>query len=144
MKFIKLALTVSALGLFIACTSSNTNQTTSVTTQPSPAAPAMTPTTTTPSPEDELAVARATFSQVCARCHKENGEGGAFELEGVKLKVPNLREGHVVKDSDKELAEQIADGGDGMPAFKKRLSQEQIDNLVRFIRRDLQGGAASK
>ena len=143
MKSIKLALTVSALALFIACTSSSTNQTANVTTQPAPAATATTP-TGPPVPSDELAAARTTFSQVCARCHKENGEGGAFELEGVKLKVPNLREGHVVKDSDEELAEQIADGGDGMPAFKKRLSQEQIDNLVRFIRRDLQGGGAPK
>ena len=144
MKFIKLALIFSALTLFIiACTTPSPDQAAATNPSPSPAAAEVTP-TAAPTPADELAAARATFSQVCARCHRENGEGGPFELEGEVLKVPSLREGGAVKDSDRELTKQIANGGDGMPAFKKRLSQEQIDDLVRFIRRDLQGGAASK
>jgi dTDP-glucose 4,6-dehydratase len=37
------------------------------------------------------------------------------------------------------FARQIANGGDGMPAFKNRLDQQRIDALVRFIRHEFQG-----
>ena len=59
-------------------------------------------------------------------------------MKGKRLKVPSLRTGGAVKDSDKELGDQIANGGDGMPAFKERLSPDQINELVRFIREELQ------
>jgi mono/diheme cytochrome c family protein len=95
-------------------------------------APAATP--------DEFASARATFAQVCSRCHKPDASGGIFELDdGTKLKVPSLREGHALKDSDEEFIEQIEKGGDGMPAFKNKLEPEQIRALVRFIRHEFQG-----
>jgi mono/diheme cytochrome c family protein len=91
---------------------------------------------------DELAAARATYNATCMRCHKEDGSGGKVEFgEGETLKVPDLTSAHARKDPDEELAEQIAKGGDGMPAFGKRLTPEQINGLVRFIRRELQGAA---
>jgi len=139
MKFIKLALVVSAIALFIvACQNQPaTNQTSNTTTtQPSPAASPKQ--TATP---DELAQARTTYSQVCSVCHGEQGEGGLKEIEKTKLKVPSLREGHVLNHTDEKLAQQIGNGGDGMPPFKTRLKPEQINDLVRFIRRDFQGGA---
>ena len=61
-------------------------------------------------------------------------------MKGKRLKVPSLRTGGAVKDSDAELGRQIANGGDGMPAFKERLSPDQISELVRFIREELQSG----
>jgi mono/diheme cytochrome c family protein len=42
--------------------------------------------------------------------------------------------------TDAQFARQIAKGGDGMPAFEKRLTPEQIAGLVRFIRREFQAG----
>lgn len=88
---------------------------------------------------DEFADARNTYAQFCIRCHRPDGSGGPFELEGgKKLDVPSLREGHALKDTDEEFAEQIANGGDGMPAFKNRLDQERINGLVRFIRHEFQ------
>ena len=96
--------------------------------------------TATPTP-DELAGARATYDSVCVRCHKENGEGGVAELEdGKKLRTPSFKKGHALTHTDEEFARQIANGGDGMPAFKDRLSPEQIDALVRFVRREFQAG----
>lgn len=143
MRLIKYAVIVSAISLFaIACdNSTSTNQTSNGATQPatvaSPAPAAAN------APASRLDSARATFSAACARCHKENGEGGLFELEDQKLKVPSLREGEAVEDTDRQLARQIANGGKGMPAFKSRLSQEQIEDLVRFIREEFQGRAAA-
>lgn len=91
---------------------------------------------------EELVAARATYNATCVRCHKEDGSGGTVEFgEGETLKVPDLTSAHARADPDEELAAQIAKGGDGMPAFGKRLTPEQINGLVRFIRRELQGAA---
>ncbi len=141
MTRLKLALTICAAVLFAnACTAdpSNTNETARTSAPPSTAVPAAaTPNETL----DELAGARTIFSATCANCHQPNGEGGAVELdEGGMLKVPSFKTGAALKESDAEFAEQIANGGDGMPAFKKRLTPEQIRDLVRFIRREFQSG----
>ena len=72
------------------------------------------------------------------------GSGGPFEIDGgKKLDVPSLREGHALKHTDEEFAGQIANGGDGMPAFKNRLDPERVGGLVRFIRREFQGKTAA-
>ena len=62
-----------------------------------------------------------------------------MEVEGRKLKVPSLREGHAVGHSDEKLVKQITEGDDEMPAFKDKLSAEEINELVRFIRKEFQG-----
>src|SRR2546423_517546 len=140
MRLFKLAVIGGAFALFfVACASqSGTNTVTNTNTQPAPAASAATP-------PDQLAEARKMFSEggVCARCHGTSGEGGEFEVDGKKLKAPSLRAEHAKKHDDAWLAKKISEGGDGMPAFKKRLTAEQIDNLVRFIRQDLQAGATT-
>ena len=82
--------------------------------------------------------------QICAACHQEKGEGGMVKIENKRLKVPSLLEGHGLTHTDAEFAKQISNGGDGMPAFKDRLKPEQIDALVKFIRRDIQAGLTPK
>lgn len=145
MKLAKLFIMAAAIALFaIACgDSTGTNQTanTGGTTQPTPAASPKATATATP---DELAEAKTTYMQICANCHQEKGEGGMVKLEGKRLKVPSLLEGHGLEHSDAEFAKQIANGGDGMPAFKDRLNTEQINAMVRFIRRDIQAGLTPK
>jgi mono/diheme cytochrome c family protein len=96
-------------------------------TAPASATPAATP--------DELAQAAADYKNACIKCHKADGSGGPFDNNGKEVKVPDLRT-HGLKDPDKELAEQIAEGGDNMPAFGKKLDAARINNLVRYIRRD--------
>ncbi len=41
--------------------------------------------------------------------------------------------------TDAAYRRQITDGGDGMPAFGDKLTPEQIDQLIRFIRAEFQG-----
>jgi mono/diheme cytochrome c family protein len=143
MKLLKLVIIATAVALFsIACgsDSTGTNQTANTGgTQPTPAASPRA--TATP---DELAEAKTTYMQICAACHQDKGEGGMVKIEGKRLKVPSLLEGHGLTHTDAEFAKQIANGGDGMPAFKDRLNEQQINNLVRFIRRDIQAGLTPK
>jgi mono/diheme cytochrome c family protein len=143
MKLVKLFIALGAVALFIAACgdSTTTNQTAATNNGTQPVANASPKATATP---DELAEAKTTFSQVCAACHQEKGEGGMVKIEGKRLKVPSLLEGHGLTHTDAEFAKQISNGGDGMPAFKDRLKPEQINNLVRFIRRDIQAGLTQK
>ena len=88
---------------------------------------------------DEFAAVRGEYAKFCINCHKADGAGGPFQREdGKTLDVPNLRE-QGLKDSDEELADQIRDGGGGMPSFKNRLDEKRINDLVRFIRKEFHG-----
>jgi mono/diheme cytochrome c family protein len=139
MKLHKIALALfAALPFAAACNSTQTAPNTNANARPSANA-SNTPTPAPAATPDELAAAGADYSQFCIKCHKADGTGGTVELdEGEKLKVPSLRE-HGLKDPDAHLAKQIAEGGDEMPAFKKRLDQQRIDNLVRYVRREFHG-----
>lgn len=148
MKPIKLVLLVAAVTLFaIACndtTTTTTNQnsnTATVTTTPA-ASPA---TSAQPSatPADEFASIRPIYAAECARCHGITGEGGTVEILKKKLKVPSLKTGHALNHNEEQLAKQISDGGDGMPAYKDKLKQEEINTLVSLIRKEFQGKAAA-
>jgi mono/diheme cytochrome c family protein len=44
-----------------------------------------------------------------------------------------------LKHPDDDFIKQITKGGDGMPAFKDKLTPEQMNGLVKFIRHDFQG-----
>ena len=91
---------------------------------------------------DPFAPARATFEKDCKECHGSNGAGGPVKLaDGTKLKVPSLREGHALRHPDSDFVNQIQKGGDGMPAFKDKLSAQQITDMIKFIRHEFQGGA---
>lgn len=149
MKLFKLSLVALVLAAFAAaCGSSQNSQPVDQRPNPSPTAAAAKPPTPAATP-DELADARNTFKNTCARCHKEDGTGGAVKLDdGTALKVPDLHAPHAVKHPDAQLAAKIQNGGDGMPRFKDRLDQQKIDALVRLIRHDFQaqsspGGVAA-
>ena len=148
MKLAKLAMIVAAVTLFVAACgdSTSTNQTTNTGgTQPTAAASpkATAAAAATPTP-DELAEAKTTYANACTACHQDKGEGGTVKIEGKRIKVPSLLEGHGLTHTDAEFAKQIANGGDGMPAFKDRLNEKQINDLVRYIRRDIQAGLTPK
>ncbi|HEX5709280.1 MAG TPA: cytochrome c [Pyrinomonadaceae bacterium] len=143
MRLFKLALAALACAAAtLACTqATNTTQNANVANSTNAAAtPA--PTARAAATPDEFANARATFSATCQRCHRPDGTGGAAEDDkGKAFRVPSLREGHALTHTDEQLANKIANGEDEMPAFKNRLSPEQISELVRFIRTEFQGRA---
>jgi mono/diheme cytochrome c family protein len=89
---------------------------------------------------DELADARKLFLEKCSRCHKENGSGGKVLIDGEELRVPNFASEKMKKEPDEEFIDAIKNGipDEGMPSFKKELTEEQIKDLVRFIRKEFQ------
>lgn len=75
------------------------------------------------------------YRQNCAVCH--GAEAYGKEIDG-KF-TPSLRFGEIEKKSEQEIYEQIAHGKLPMPSFKNQLTEEEIQKMVKFIRRDLQG-----
>jgi len=72
------------------------------------------------------------FKGKCAMCHGPDGTGKT--IMGEKLKIPDLHSADVQKKSDGDLKAIIAKGKDKMPAYDGKLSKEQIDGVVSFIR----------
>jgi len=71
-----------------------------------------------------------TFLQYCAKCHGEDGK--AQTPKGKQMKAQNFTdEEWQQKQTDQELIKIVTKGGMDMPAFGKKLSQEQIESLVK-------------
>ncbi len=75
------------------------------------------------------------FRQNCAICHGQEANGK--EMDG-RL-IPSLRYGTAAQKSEEEIYLQIKEGKLPMPAFKNQLTEEEINRMVQFVRRDLQG-----
>lgn len=78
--------------------------------------------------------ARELYARNCAACHGPGGEGKQVGT----LSVPTLREGRAAQDPDAQLLKQIHDGGNGMPPFKFTLTDDEIQDLLRFVREEIQ------
>ena len=75
------------------------------------------------------------FRQNCAICHGQEANGKEMED---KI-IPSLRYGEAATKSEEEIYLQIKEGKEAMPSFKNQLTEEEIQKMVRFVRRDLQG-----
>ena len=83
-------------------------------------------------PSLALADGAALFKQNCAPCH--GMDGGANTPAGKSTKAKDLRSPAVQKKTDEELANQIRNGKGPMPSFKARFKENEIAELVAFIR----------
>ena len=133
MKLIALALTFVAIALVVAaCTETVTN-----TNTPTASAPAASPSPT--APPDPLASARTNYAKHCEACHGPEGVGGLVKVEDKQIKVASLKAPGVIRHTDEELAKAITNGEEAMPAFKDKMTQAEIRELVTFVRKEFQG-----
>lgn len=73
------------------------------------------------------------FKSKCSACHGTDGSGDT-EV-GRAMGVPDLHSAEVQKLTDSELTGIIRDGkGSQMPAFKDKVTDDQIKRLVSYIR----------
>jgi cytochrome c6 len=68
----------------------------------------------------------------CAMCHGADGKGDT--AMGKKFGLKDLGSAEVQGKSDADLNGIISKGKDKMPAYSDKLSAEQIDGLVKYIR----------
>jgi len=74
----------------------------------------------------------AIYKSKCAMCHAANGSGDT--PMGKSLHVRDLRSDEVQKQTDLELTKVIAGGKGKMPAFGKRMSEDDLKAVIAFIR----------
>lgn len=75
--------------------------------------------------------AAALYKTNCASCHGPDGRGSAV---GKSLHAADFHSPQVQQQSDEQLAGVIAQGRGNMPPFGSRLSKDQIDGLVKYLR----------
>lgn len=76
--------------------------------------------------------AAALYKSKCAGCHASDGSGSTSV--GKALKIGDLRADDTQKKTDAQLIEVTTNGKDKMPAFKDKLTAEQIKSLVAYVR----------
>ena len=74
----------------------------------------------------------ALFKAKCASCHGPDGK--AQTAVGKAMKIGDLGSADVQKMSDADIAKIIEGGKGKMPAYKGKLSPDEISQLVKFIR----------
>jgi mono/diheme cytochrome c family protein len=72
------------------------------------------------------------FKAKCAMCH--GGDGAGSSATGKALKVRDLGSADVQGQTDAQLNDIVTNGKGKMPAYKGKLTDEQIKELVGFIR----------
>ena len=73
----------------------------------------------------------STYKTYCVSCHSQDGRGTPT---GKSLHIADFHSAQVQQQSDAQLAAVIAEGRGNMPAFGTRLSKDQIDALVKYVR----------
>ena len=80
----------------------------------------------------DTSAGKTVFEANCKSCHGVDGSGSPI---GKSLNAPDLRSPAVQQHSSAQWATQIANGKGNMPAFKNILTPDQIQSLVRYVRR---------
>ena len=76
--------------------------------------------------------AKDLFASKCAMCH--GPDGSAQTTMAKNLKIRDFHSADVQKQSDADLKTVITKGKGKMPAFEGKLTGEQIDQLVGYLR----------
>jgi len=76
--------------------------------------------------------AAALYKSKCAMCHGPDGSGNT--PTGKAMKVTDLRSDEVQKKTDAQLIESTTNGKGKMTAFKGKLTDAQIKDLVKYVR----------
>ena len=78
------------------------------------------------------AAGKAIFTSHCAICHGPNGDGNS--PIGKTLNVPGFRSAQAQKLTESEVKAIVTSGKNKMPAFKDKLTDAQIDQVVDYVR----------
>ena len=85
--------------------------------------------------EAALQSAKALYGESCANCHGDSGKGDGSEAMRYDPKPADFTDGrHMDTVTDGTLFYQIIQGRKPMPAFKKRMTEDQRWQLVLLVR----------
>jgi cytochrome c6 len=76
--------------------------------------------------------AAALYKSKCAACHGADGKGDT--VMGKKLEVKDFHAPECVKESDADFFKVVKEGKGKMPAYDKKLTDDQIKSLIKYVR----------
>lgn len=120
------------LALFMAaCQQGETGQTNTAATPGSASNASAQPTV------DMAAEGRLIFATNCMICHQETGKGGQVTINGRKIEPDDLTTEKMKAMTDEKLIGYVTNGveDEGMPAFREKLTPEEIRTVVAHVRR---------
>ena len=95
--------------------------------------------------DSNLSSARQVYSEQCAQCHGQTGKGDGPEAWMHRPTPADLTDSaRMATVTDGEMFYQITEGRRPMPAFKKRITEDQRWQLVLFLRTFSQPDATPK
>ena len=140
MKYLKLVIIAATAAIFIAACGQAANTPVANNTAPKANQNAAAPTATA-APVSEAALGKELYAQNCAICHKDTGKGGKVTVEGKSIEPDDITTAKMKEKADEKFVGYINEGfpDDGMPAFKDKLTADQVKAIVKHIR-TLQSG----
>lgn len=88
-----------------------------------------------PANAEDLSKGEKIYKFMCAKCHGKEGKGDGPKAEKLDKKPSDYTQpGYFDKRSDDELFTIIVDGNLPMPSFELKLSEEDIDNVLAYIK----------
>ena len=78
--------------------------------------------------------AAGVFKENCSMCHGDDGTGSPF---GARLNVKSLSSKEIQDKPSADLAKIIKDGKNNMPGFASKLNDDQVQELIDYIRHQL-------
>ncbi len=79
-----------------------------------------------------LPQAQEVYTLKCISCHGKQGQG--YPMEHTAQEVPNFKQDWFRQQSDGALYWKIREGRGVMPGYKSKLSNEQLWQLVEYVR----------
>ena len=83
---------------------------------------------------DSIETGKKIFARECSQCHGESGKGDGPIAQALGNIVADLTSEKVLAQSDGAIYTKIRTGRPPMPSFKNYFSQDDIWNLINFIR----------
>ena len=71
------------------------------------------------------------YKEKCVSCHAPDGSGSTA---GIKMGAKSFKDDSIVKASDEDLFKAIKSGKGKMPGYDKKLTDDQMKDLVAHIR----------
>jgi cytochrome c6 len=83
-------------------------------------------------PKEQTSPGADIYTKNCVLCHGSDGSGDT--PLGKELDVRDLRSTNVRRMSDAQLRRLVHDGQGKMPAYSDQLNNEQIDQIIKYVR----------
>jgi len=82
----------------------------------------------------EIAAGRNIYNKNCVACHGKFGDGKGQASAGLKTKPPKFNDPEfMMKEKSKDFYEVLTNGEKPMPAFKKKLTDEQRWSAISYL-----------